>query len=94
MDNEKLAEAKALMVPLADALRERRRALRLRQSDVADKAGIPAERIVRYETHADVPRGSWLLAWASALGARLVVEGDNPGPAFQGRRVQAQKPQA
>lgn len=54
-------------------LRERRRALRLRQIDVAEIAGYNEGDINRWEMGREIPRGRCLIDWCGALGVELTI---------------------
>lgn len=80
-------DPKALFAPIAAALRSRRRAMGLRQSDVAGRTGNSEPQLARWERCVDVPRGTCLLTWAASLGATLIVTGPDVGPDNAGRGV-------
>jgi transcriptional regulator with XRE-family HTH domain len=71
MSLRELGKSKAASVFIA--LRERRRALGLRQIDLAVIAGYNEADINRWEMGREIPRGRCLLNWCDALGVTLMI---------------------
>ncbi len=61
-------------MPIAVALRQRRKQLRLSQAVVAEKAGYNANAIWAWETGYCKPSLPRLVDWAGALGLELTVK--------------------